>query len=203
MNYLDKYSERLRARGTSTSMSVQDGITNTIRRDWDVSPSAVVVKVTNPEQVERRVRIQTAKKTVGIDKIYIHPDDELHSGDVIHTLQDFSWLVLDTKLIGHIYKQANIVRINRILKWVHKGEVLEQPARVKNFSRVDGVDEYFHFTMPENTLNIFFPLSERTATIRRDERFMIDKLPYKVTRVDNFTYTGITVLFVVEDIELE
>ena len=200
MSYFDKYSERIRAQGTLTARTGEDRLTNSLRRDWDTSISAVKVAVRTPEGALKNVRIQTARKTVGMDKIYVHPDDQLHSGDIIVSLQDFSWLILDTKLIGQVYKQANMVRINRIIKWVKDGIIYEQAVRVKNFSRVDGVDDYYFFTMPENTVNIFLPLNEKTATIRRDERFMIDGFPYKVTRLDSFSYTGVIVLYIVEDI---
>lgn len=200
MSYFDKYSERIRTQGTLTAKAGEGRLTNSLRRDWDTSISAVRVTVRTPENTLKNVRIQTARKTVGMDKIYVHPDDKLHSGDIIQSLQDFAWLILDTKLIGQIYKQANMVRINRIIKWVENGIIYEQAVKVKNFSRVDGVDDYYFFNMPENTINVFLPLNEKTATIKRDERFMIDKLPYKVTRLDSFSYTGVLVLYVVEDI---
>lgn len=200
MTYFDKYIERVRSQGTLTAKAGQNRLTDSLRRDWDTSISAVKVAVQSPDGNLKNVRIQTARKTVGMDKIYVHPDDVLHSGDIIQSLQNFSWLILDTKLIGQIYKQANMVRINRIIKWVENGTLYEQAVRVKNFSRVDGVDDYYFFTMPENTINVFLPLNEKTATIKRDERFMIDKLPYRVTRLDSFSYTGVIVLYVVEDI---
>lgn len=200
MDYFEKYAERLRIRGTLNADSVQERMTDDMRRDWENNPSYRQICVTAPDGITRSVKIQTTKKTVGIDRVLVHPDYELHSGDIIHSLQDFSWLVIETKWIGHVFKQANIVRINRVIKWMVGDEVYEQAVRVKAFSRVDGVDEYYFFTMPENTLNIFLPLSEKTATLVRDKRIMIDKIPYKVTKSDNITYTGTTVLFVTEEI---
>ena len=200
MDYFDKYAERIRVRGTLTADNEQDRMVNAMRADWENNPSFRRICVQNADGVVRSVRIQTAKKTVGMDKIYVHPDDTLNSGDIVLSMQDFSWLVLDTKLIGHVFKQANIVRINRNIQWIANGVLYEQTARVKNFSRVDGTDEYYFFHMPENTINIFLPLSEKTQTLTRDARLMVDKLPYKITRVDNFTYTGVTTLFLTEDI---
>lgn len=200
MDYFDKYAERMRVRGPLTATSEEDRMINAMRADWENNPSFRRVCVENADGIVRSIRIQTAKKTVGMDKIYIHPDDDLNSGDIILSLQNFSWLVLDTKLIGHVFKQANIVRINRNIQWIANEILYEQTARVKNFSRVDGTDEYYFFHMPENTINVFLPLSEKTQTLTRDVRLMVDKLPYKITRVDNFTYTGVTTLFLTEDI---
>jgi len=203
MDYFDKYSERMRVRGPLDGSNQEDRMIVSLRNDWENNPSARRVCVTSAEGEVRQVRIQTTKKTVGTDKVYVHPDDNLNSGDVINALQDYSWLVLDTYLIGHIFKQANIVRINRVLKWIVEDIVYEQPIIAKNFSRVDGTDEDYFFHMPENVINVFLPLSSKTSTIKRDQRFMIDKIPYKVTRADNFTHTGVTILFVIEDIKNE
>lgn len=200
MDYFDKYAERMRVRGTLTATSEENRMVDAMRADWENNPSFKRVCVEGPDHKVRSVRIQTTKKTVGMDKIYVHPDDAIHSGDIILSMQDFTWLVLDTKFIGHVFQQANIVRVNRNLKWIANNVLYEQKVRVKNFSRVDGTDEYFYFTMPENTINIFLPLSEISQTLIRDIRVMVDSIPYKVTRVDNFTYIGVTVLFLTEDI---
>lgn len=200
MDYFDKYAERMRVTGTLTATGHETRITDGLRRDWETSPSYRKVCVDFPDGSTQQIRIQTARKTVGVDKIYVHPDDKLMSGCVILSLQEYSWLVLSTSYIGHIYQQANIVRLNRRIKWIENNTLHDVPAWVKNYSRVDGVDEYYYFTTPENTINIFLPRTDAVELIHRDHRFMIDKIPYKVSRVDNFTHVGATILFAIEDI---
>ena len=200
MDYFDKYAERLRVQGTLTAKSEEDRMVEGMRRDWESNPSFRRVCVLQPDGTKKHIRLQTAKKTVGIDKIYIHPDDRVVSGSIILSLQEFAWLVMDVRFIGHVFQQANIVRINRVLKYMDGDVVKTIQARVKGFSRVDGIDEYYYFTMPENTINVFVPYNEETAKFTRDKRIMIDKIPYKLSRVDNFTHTGVTIWFLVEDI---
>lgn len=200
MDYFDKYAERLRVQGTSTAKSEEDRMVEGMRRDWESNPSFRRVCVLQPDGTKKHIRLQTAKKTVGIDKIYIHPDDRVVSGSIILSLQEFAWLVMDVRFIGHVFQQANIVRINRVLKYMDGDVVKTVQARVKGFSRVDGIDEYYYFTMPENTINVFVPYNEETAKFSRDKRIMIDKIPYKISRVDNFTHVGVTIWFLIEDI---
>lgn len=200
MDYFDRYAERMRVRGPLTATSEEDRMIASMRQDWESNPSFRLVCVKFPNGTTKQIRIQTSRKTVGMDKIYVHPDDALESGCIILSLQDYAWLVLDVRYIGHVFQQANIVRINRTLKWIDNNAILETMVRVKGYSRVDGVDEYYYFTIPENTINIFLPKTEQTVTINRDRRFIIDGLPYKVSKVDNFTHTGVTILFAMEDL---
>lgn len=200
MDYFDKYAERLRVQGTLTAKSEEERMVEGMRRDWESNPSFRRVCILEPNGTKKHVRLQTAKKTVGIDKIYIHPDDRIVSGSIILELQEFSWLVMDVRFIGHVFQQANIVRVNRVLKYMDGNTIKTVQARVKGFSRVDGVDEYYFFTMPENTINVFVPYNEETAKFSRDRRIMIDKIPYKLSRVDNFTHTGVIIWFLIEDI---
>jgi hypothetical protein len=203
MDYFDKYAERLRVQGTSTADSYEDRMIAGMRQDWEKSPSYRKVCVEFPDGTTQPIRIQTAKKTVGMDKIYVHPDDKLVSGAIILNLQEHAWLVLDVRYIGHVFQQANTVRINRTLQWIQDGELLTQQIRAKSYSRVDGIDEFYTFTTPENTINLFLPQSEKTNKIKRDHRFMIDGIPYKISKVDSFTYVGVNVLFAIEDLKHE
>lgn len=200
MSYLDNYRDRIDFRAPASGGSYESRMTDNIRADWEKNPSYRKVLVEFPNDTKKNIRIQTAKKSVGVDKIYVHPDDKLEPGAIIASLQNYAWLVLDTRYIGHVFQQANIVRINRVLKWVVNNTVVNQQVRVKSYSRVDGIDEFYYFTTPENTINIFLPYSELTSTIKRDQRFMIDKLPYKISKIDNFTHAGVTILFAIEDI---
>lgn len=200
MDYFDKYAERIRVQGTLTGESYEERMIAGMRKDWEANPSFRKVCVEFPDGTTQQIRIQTAKKTVGMDKIYVHPDDKLVSGAIILELQEYAWLVLDTRYIGHVFQQANIVRLNRTLQWIQNNIIVNQQVRVKSYSRVEGTDEYYYFTTPENTINIFLPQSEKTMQIERDERFMIDKIPYKVSKKDNFTHIGVTILFATEDI---
>lgn len=203
MDYFDKYAERLRVRGTSTADSSEDRMIAGMRQDWEKSPSYRKVCVKFPDGTTQSIRIQTARKTVGMDKIYVHPDDKLVSGAIILNLQEYAWLVLDIRYIGHVFQQANTVRINRTLQWIQDGELLTQQIRVKSYSRVDGTDEDYYFTTPEDTINLFVPQTVHTNKIRRDYRFIIDGTPYKISKVDRFTYVGVNVLFAVEDLKHE
>jgi hypothetical protein len=200
MDYFDKYSERLRVQGTTAADNAEQRMIADMRKFWENNPSFRRVCVIEPNGTQKYLRIQTAKKTVGVDKIYIHPDDRIVSGTIILNLQEYSWLVLDVRYTGHIFQQANIVRINRILKYMDDGIVKTVYTRVKGFSRVDGIDEYYYFTLPENTINIFIPTNNETKKLKRDKRLMIDGLPYRISRIDNFTHDGVTILFAVEDI---
>ena len=200
MSFFDQYRKRVEHRAPTSGESYEERMIDNIRADWEKNPSYREVSVLYPDGITKKVKIQTAKKTVGVDKIYVHPDYRLVSGSIILSLQDYAWLVLDTQFIGHAFQQVNMVRINRTLKWVVNHTVVTQQVRIKNYSRVDGIDEYYYFTTPENTINIFMPHSELTNTIKRDQRFMIDKLPYKISKIDNFSHVGVTVLFAVEDI---
>lgn len=198
---LDAYKMRLRLQGTVQGEGREERMLNSARKNWEFNnPSFRTVDVLRNSGERDRVRINTAKRTVGVDRIFVHPDDTLAVGDIILSLQNTTWLVVEVKMVGHLYLQANLFIVNREIEWVAGGKKYSTLCRAKNFSRVDGTIEFYFLTMPENTIHIFIPLNEDTATITRDTRFFIDDLPYKVSRIDKFTYQGVATLYAKEDL---
>lgn len=200
MSYLNNYRDRLKCKNSTE----ENRMIGSVGKEWDKNnPSAREVKVLRTDGVFSKVRIQTGKKTVGIDKIFIHPEDKIYSGDIIFNLQERNWIVLSVSFIGHIFQSANIFRINRVLKWQINGKLYEQLVAVKPFSRAEGTKDFEFFTEPTDSLSILFPNNSKLSTIKRDARFMIDGLPYKVTKFVRTQYEGTTVLYVAEDLKNE
>ncbi len=200
MSYLTDYKEYIKYKGITSSNNHENRMLDKISHDWNYSnPSARKVKVVRTDVSAAKVRVQTFKKTVGFDRVYVHPKDKLYSGDIIKNLQERSWIVIETSLRAHLFQIANIVPINRILKWQSNGVVYEQMVEVKPFSRVQGTKDFFFFTEPEDVLNILFPNNLKLKTIQRDQRFIIDDTPYKVTKFSRTKYLGVTVIYIKED----
>ena len=188
---IEKAREALRNKFSSDPSYFQvdalepDGITETVKEIKVIN--ADYATHLNPARINSRYFVA-------------HPDSLVKAGTVLFDLYDSDWLVTSSANLTEIVDRGMIQRVNYIAKWMKDGSEVENFSLITGVSRrSDGIEENFYMTIPNDSIMLHFPKNELTDTIKRDMRFMVRGMPYKINRIDGYTDPNLYFMIATED----
>ncbi len=182
-----------------------------LQRRFEQDPAFFQLNSLEPDGVtngSKRLKVVNADYVVHLNHARIksryfvaHPDDFIHTGTILFDLYNSDWMVTASANLTEIVDRGMMQKINYNAKWVEAGILKENLALVTSVAqRSDGTDSNHYLTMPEDAILIHIPKSEKTKSLKRDIRFMVEQIPYVVTRVDRYTDENLIFLTAVEDL---
>ncbi len=156
---------------------------------------------------ELLVSIQTTSQDeVGqrSEKIILAPLDTGLGVGSIFEWGDDNWLILTVeKLSIPTHIKGKIRYCNHVLKWYNGPTLLECPAHVIT-NRGVGIDEGTTGGLitvePSLVIVAIVPYTDDTSSIKRDQRFIIDSVPARVTSIDDVSVQQLRIITMKEDI---
>lgn len=114
------------------------------------------------------------------------------------------WLVITKSLTERAYFRGEIVKTNHKLKWKDdNGVVYEEWAYIRGpvetKIKVEGGKRGLQLEVPNDTLTITMPDSEKTKCFKRHFRFILKDRAWEITSFDNITTPGIIELQLIEN----
>jgi len=188
---LDYYRQKYEATKEGSKEAAIAQMRRKTSSDFERLASFHLVTTVDSKLLESQIRLQTTKKKGNISVFLIHPEDEVEEGTLFLDLVDASWLVTNVIDLGGVMKEVQAYKVNYTLKWMRSpGEVVETMSRVLNGFAQYGLDINKYLTIPDNQRIILLSLDEKTKTIKRDKRLMIDGIPYIVRKINKFSFEG-------------
>ena len=169
--------------------------------------AAATKEVIMYDNKEITVSIQTTSQDeVGqrYEKLLLAPlDSNLDVGSIFQWRNDY-WLILTVENMSiptHI--KGKIRHCNHVLKWYHGDTLLQCPAHVitnRGLGVQEGSTAGIALTQPSLNIVAIVPNTISTATIKRDQRFIIDSLAARVMSIDDVSVTKLRIITMKEDL---
>lgn len=107
----------------------------------------------------------------------------------------FTWLTINSDTYRYPTASTNIRRCNWTLKWYNeKGTLIEEPCivdYVKMIGSAMGVLDGKQVREGTYDRFIYMQLNEETSKIKRDDRFFVDDIIFRVTKYDRIAHRGL------------
>lgn len=187
------YQDRLNAYKIGTKDNQIDLMKNQIINDFLTNPSYFSVDI---DGTARDVHITDDEKV----KVLCKPNEGINVGSII-TWKTHKWICIETNNNDDVQVIGEIKKSNHILKWKNaSNQTISYPAIVENFrSQTDGIHEDKFLIVGDNELFVTLSNNSDTSILTRDFRFIIDNIPYKISKPDSVTKPGLVILTLIED----
>jgi hypothetical protein len=199
MSAFDHYRTKFQQTKEGTKEAEQENLKRAISQDFTRKATFRLGIQVSPTGEESQIRLQTTRKRGFKSEFLVHPEDILTPGNLVKDLSGKEWIVEEVVDIGEVMLKATLYQSNFTLKWMLKpGEEIETPIRVMAKTQLDALDQEKYLYLPSDMKILLLPLDEKTKSIKRQKRLMIDGLPYKVVKDEKFDYEGCLTLTVEE-----
>jgi hypothetical protein len=121
-------------------------------------------------------------------------------GDIFY-FSDYYWIVYNTNNIASDTNKVKIRRCNYTLNWYNSVRTLIQEPVVLDYFKLSDDDTLIYgrnMIVGEGVRYILMQSTTDAMALRRDDRFIIENIAYKITSYDNTTKNGMTMLILEE-----
>lgn len=210
MSIFDNYTIRMETKDTSARARRIERIRYSLSRQFEADPSYFEANAVEPDGLTasyKKLKVINANYETHLNPARVnsryfisHPDTPIASGTVLFDIYGADWMATSSANLSGITDKGMMQRMNFIAKWVKDGAIAQSYSIITGVSRrSDGVDENFYMTIPNDSIMFHFPKNNLTSSIKRDMRFIVQDMPYKITRVDGYTDPNIYYMIAVED----
>ena len=210
MSVFDNYGERMKRDEKATRDRRIAAATRSMTNKFESDPSFFEVEALEPDGITQSVKklkvinadYATHLNPARVNSRYFvgHPNTPILTGTVLFGLYDSEWMAISTANLTGILDRGMIQRVNTKAKWILDGAVAESFTVVSSVSRRSlGTETDDYMILPNDAVMFNFPKNPLTSTIKRDMRFMVGGMPYKITRIDSYTDPAMYYMVAEED----
>lgn len=196
MSFLDNYKTLLGHTSTSGTSSDRTKIDLIARFNSNPSYAKTTVVDTVGNISEKEILTTKIKETPE-QKFLSHPNQPLASGMELISVRSARWLVLDTFPVGEVNQELKVIKLKTSIKWMDGTQVKSSFCSVLSKGGLEEGSSFF--SVPGATAMMYIQKNATTNRIQRNKRIMINDYPFKVLKIDNYTYDGVLILILSED----